>query len=158
MNRATYAVSFFLVCAPACGEDEAIPVYDRQTTCRGLATLANIAGTWTLSGEGARRECDRSQLEGGFDIAAELAVTQTPNPTDPERDSLTAPNVPTGAFDGFVRGTCVTVTIMENDPRFGELVYNLRGRAEGLLIIGEFETTGPEDCTGNGIFSALIEP
>jgi len=142
-----------------CGCDELASAIsstmDATDPCTG--DTAQVDGTWTIRGHGARTDCNEKRLRTErFSLESEdLRIAQ-----DGELLALTgATGDADTSFklrDARVQGKCVQFRTVEGDGE-DELVYVFDGRASGLgRIEGTFTGTGPEDCASKGVFTISI--
>ena len=126
-----------------------------QDPCAGAP--AEIQGTWTLHGQGARRDCeDRKLLSDSFSLqSVDLTIVQ-----QGDAFGLGAgtgiPGVRFAIEDASVNGICVRFRTLEGEGG-DEIVYAFDGRVSGFgRIDGAFSGTGPGSCTSAGSFNATI--
>ncbi len=117
---------------------------------------ANLAGTWVLTGEGTRKSCSATDLDGGFDLRSgmPLDVRQSPGPDGTDLLALETPLTPDGGtfgFSGVVEDACVAFTITETSgPE--TLTLDCVGTARAAAVSGTFRGSGPSGCVTSGTF------
>lgn len=123
---------------------------------------SDVAGAWTIVGEGSRSACNDERLDGVFELrSSTLDVEQSDDPSDTNLDNLalaTPIEVRGGsfAFGGTVRGTCVDFQTVETSGTGAGLTYEFDGTFLDGLVTGEFEATGPSGCESSGTFQVTI--
>lgn len=119
--------------------------------------LPDLSGSWTLTGEGTRVECNDERLNGEFTIA-----TAAPLLVDEDSDgdlSLGAP-VPGFSLTGEVLDRChVAFDVVEDTPD-GPITYHFFGdpdELDGLGIEhGTFTGEGPGSCRMTGSYDVAV--
>jgi hypothetical protein len=143
-----------LGCEPV---DDALASFDVVDTCRADLGNANVAGTWNLSGTGARHGCTAPFEHLNTDLfsmsAKGLVFTQA-------ADGKLTVGSPTGLLTGLtgqVTGSCVRFTVRDTDPRTNlstdyrfDGVLESFGELSGEFVIGP--DAGPGICQGEGRF------
>lgn len=127
---------------------------DRPSPACSTGTAA-VAGTWELSGAGARTDCDDPLLDADDVRIRSLGLTWLQNGEDLELD----PNPSFGPdfewIDGMVEGSCVRFTTQESLGNGDRLRFRFDGElVDSDTISGTFEGTGPEGCRTEGNFEA----
>lgn len=152
------ALSLLLVGAAAgCGVLDEYTGGDNYDPCRSDLGTAMVGGTWVISGEGERFDCEDPGLDvERFDLrSAPLVVAQ-----DGRHLSLTPPVLPPGVtfdlVDGRVTGTCVDFRTVERDPT-GTVTFEFTGSFSGGAVVGTFEGSGPDGCRTAGDFRIEVE-
>lgn len=145
-----------------------------RRACAGAYDGADVAGRWTLSAEGERRDCDDASLDGDLSLsfATPIRVLARPEGADGDVDagsaedgdgdySLVADDVPT-SFDlsGVASGSCVTLRMHE------DLVGAYAGHTQtvdfdgvitgSLRVEGSFTGRGPAGCRLSGDFEITV--
>lgn len=116
---------------------------------------AQVAGRWTIEGEGSRSDCDDDLYDvDRFRLSsAELRIAQ-------DGDALSLQEAVPGfeLYEGQVQGDRVEFRTWEATPQ-GELTFDFDGDVEGTRnIAGSFAGRGPAGCRSSGTFTVFVEP
>lgn len=124
--------------------------------CQSAEGTAEVAGQWTITGRGTRKDCvDPRFNSDGFDLATSVDL-----PIKQDGEALTLEGQIDGfEFDGAVDGVCVDFnTVEEAREDINNAVFRWRGtlRDDGA-ITGTFDGEGPNGCISEGNFTAVIQ-
>jgi len=139
--------------------DDLLDEFDYDPGCVGSGDAEQLAGTWRLTGQGSREDCDDSRFDGNFWIEAPLLdVSQT---DDVRRAVLSLEDQITFSggsfsFSGSVDGQCVAFQTVETG-RSGNYTFDFDGEWNGGAIGGTFTATGPPGCASEGEFQVTVE-
>ena len=128
--------------------------------CDSEREKARVAGSWILTWQGQREQCNTSQLNGEFAFrpALELRVDQlADNEAGADRLSLRPIGAPRDSdpFAGSVEGDCIRFALV-GEADSSALAWAFSGKAENNRVSGEFRGTGPGDCRSTGTFEVEL--
>ncbi len=130
--------------------------------CDETATLAQVAGAWTLTGTAERNDCDPDELNGAnIKLNSTMPLTITQADTMISMDSVTIGDSKLVLQRGSVEGDCVEFETLETSPD-GTISYEFVGRfveepGGARVIEGVLKGDGPGSCTADGSFEISID-
>ncbi len=151
------AALLLVLAAPGCGD----PSWMWEGGAGGLAfgdgpwDPADVAGVWTLTGDGERWGCESQRYD-----AESLHLSSLPLHVEQEGDRLWLKEEIDGFefYDGEVTMSGVRFSTSE-DSEDGLLTYRFTGQTHGTRQIqGDFTGSGPGTCSSGGTFSVYIQP
>ena len=115
----------------------------------------DVAGIWTLTGDGSREDCRDERYD-----TDELHLSSLPLHVEQDHDVLTLAEELAGFtfFDGRVDLFGVTFSTRETTD-LGLITFRFEGQTHGTRqILGTFDGGGPESCRSRGSFAVYIQP
>lgn len=116
----------------------------------------DLAGAWTLEGEGTRVGCADERLDGDFTIASG-------DPLDVDQDSGTlslGSPVPGFSLSGEVRDHCFVAFDVVEDTPDGPITYHFTGDPDAVdgpgIERGTFTGEGPGSCRMTGSYEVTV--
>lgn len=157
-NRHLGPLAISLICLALGGCELLDDTFDDDLAdqCQSSEGDVEVAGQWTITGRGTRKDCvDPRFNSDGFELATSVDL-----PIKQDGETLTLEGQIDGFdFDGTVDGVCVdfnTVEAARDDVN--NAVFRWRGtlRDDGA-ITGTFDGEGPNGCVSEGNFTAVIQ-
>ena len=175
-TRPCIALALLVVAVtPACKEGEG-----EQYTCDMTHVGEVLSGTWSLTAEGTRSDCEDRRLDGDLELELSVPLEVTamaqatigrPTGDEPEHEAdafverirradfeVRADDMPSELeLGGSTIGSCATLVLTERLRDGDQLSYTLHGYiVSSGEVVGELRGEGPGRCRVKGSFELTI--